>query len=45
MCQEAFKRFESYYTEEEMERQVQLANSKVRFLEFAELPADYKRTE
>lgn len=45
MCQEAFKRFESYYTEEEMERQVQLANSKVRFLEFAELLAGYKRTE
>lgn len=45
MCQQAFRRFESYYTEEEMERQVQLANSKARFLEFAELLADYKRAE
>jgi hypothetical protein len=42
MCQEAFKRFGSYYTEEEMERQVQLANSKARFLEFAQLLVDYK---
>ena len=42
MCQNAFKRFEGYYTSEELERQVQLTNSKARFLEFAQLLVDYR---
>lgn len=42
MCQDAFKRFESYYTEDELTRQIQLTNSKARFLELAEMLASYK---
>ena len=42
MCQNAFKRFEEYYTGEELERQIQLTNSKARFLEFAQMLVDYR---
>ena len=42
MCQNAFKRFEGYYTNEELERQIQLTNSKARFLEFAQLLVEYR---
>lgn len=42
ICQEAFKRFENYYTGDELERQIQLTNSKARFLEIASLLVAYK---
>lgn len=42
MCQKIFKCFESYYTSDEFERQIQLANSKARLLEIASLLVDCK---
>lgn len=42
ICQEAFKRFESYYTGDELEHQIQLTNSKALFLEIASLLVAYK---
>lgn len=42
MSQDALKRFESYYTDKELTRQIQLTNSKARFLELAKMLAEYK---
>lgn len=37
MLEDAFRRFEQYYTEDELNRHIQLANSKAKFLELAKL--------
>lgn len=42
LMQQAFKAYNSYYTDEERARQIQLANSKAGFLELAKLLASYK---
>lgn len=43
LMQQAFKAYNSYYTDEERARQIQLANSKAGFLELAKLLASYKQ--
>ncbi len=37
MLEDAFRRFEQYYTEDELNRHIQLANSKAKFLELLEM--------
>lgn len=37
MLEDAFRRFEQYYTEDELNRHIQLANSKAKFMEFLEM--------
>lgn len=42
LLEQSFKRFEQYYTSEELQRHVQLSGSRVKFLELAELLTAYK---
>lgn len=42
LMQQAFKAYNSYYTDEERARQIQLVNSKAGFLELAKLLVSYK---